>query len=344
MNIVVLAGGLSPERDVSLSSGCLIANALIDNGHKVLLLDLFLGLKETETYEAAHQKYSKNRYSYRVPEIEPDLEQLKIDCGRETAIGENVLSICRDADLVFLALHGSMGENGQIQAVFDTMNIKYTGTGYTGSLLAMNKIISKELMAYHKLNTPEWMVIDAEQCHQAPFLPCVLKPISCGSSIGISMVETESQFVQAVDDALNYDSALFVEKKIVGREFSVGILGEQTLPAIEIRPKQGFYDYKNKYQNGLTEEICPASIDKEMEQDLQASASAIHKLLRLGSYSRIDFIVDENNEIYCLEANTLPGMTPTSLLPQEAKAAGISYEDLCERIVRLSDQNKSGGL
>lgn len=341
MNIVVLAGGLSPERDVSLSSGCLIANALMDNGHKVLLLDLFMGMKETETYKAAYQKYSKNRYSYIVPEVEPDLEQLRIDCGSESAIGENVLSICRSADIVFLALHGSIGENGQIQAVFDTLNIKYTGTGYTGSLLAMNKIISKELMSYHKINTPDWVVINAEKCHKAPFLPCVLKPISCGSSIGISIVETEAQFIQAVNYASNYDCEIFIEKKIIGREFSVGILDSQALPVIEIMPKQGFYDYKNKYQGGLTEEICPAKIDEAMEQNLQASALTVHKILRLGSYSRIDFMVDENNDIYCLEANTLPGMTPTSLLPQEAKALGISYEDLCERIVQLSDKNES---
>lgn len=340
MNIVVLAGGLSPERDVSLSSGCLIANALMDNGHKVLLLDLFTGLKETETYDAAYQKYRKDRYSYVVPETEPDLEQLMAEHGTGSTIGENVLSICRSADIVFLALHGSIGENGQIQAMFDTLNITYTGTGYTGSLLAMNKIISKELMSYHKIKTPEWTVIDGKQCHHAPFLPCVMKPISCGSSIGISIVETEAQFMQAVHYASQYDCEIFIERKIIGREFSVGILDKKALPVIEIMPKQGFYDYKNKYQGGLTEEICPAKIDRAMEQNLQALAWDIHKILRLGSYSRIDFMVDENNDIYCLEANTLPGMTPTSLLPQEAKALGISYEDLCERIVGLSDKRK----
>ncbi len=337
MRIVVLAGGLSPERDVSLSSGSLIANALIENGHDVLLLDLYLGAQSHDGKSLFLNKNSKKRYSYIVPAEEPDLLEIKQKSGNgESLIGKNVIEICKASDIVFLSLHGSIGENGQLQAVFDSFGIRYTGTGYIGSLLAMDKDLSKKLMITNQIKTADWKIYNIAQPNACNFTdvvyPCVVKPCSCGSSVGVTIVENQDELQKAIEYARIYEDILLIEDKIVGREFSVGIFNGAALPIIEIIPRMGFYDYKNKYQSGMTEEVCPAKINQAATRKMQSVALSIHKVLRLGFYSRIDFILDNNNELYCLEANTLPGMTPTSLLPQEAKAAGISYNELCEQI------------
>ncbi|HHY52336.1 MAG TPA: D-alanine--D-alanine ligase [Clostridiales bacterium] len=342
MDIVVLAGGLSPERDVSLSSGSLIANALIQNGHRVLLVDLYAGLEGVCTFEEAYQKYRVEEYHYRVPDHEPDLARIKAEHGnRQELIGPGVLDVCKTADVAFLALHGSIGENGKLQAVLDVHAIRYTGSGYTGSLLAMNKLISKELMRQNGLPTPDWVTVGPGEEMEPPFLPCVIKPASNGSSIGVSIVTSKEDFGKALAYARTYEDELLIEKQIVGREFSVGILDGQALPVIEIIPREGFYDYKNKYQQGMTQEVCPAEISPELARRLQETALAVHKALRLGDYSRVDLMSDGEN-VYCLEANTLPGMTPTSLLPQEAAVIGISYPELCERIVQLAMKHPLG--
>lgn len=336
MRIIVLAGGLSPERDVSLSSGSLIANALIENGHDVMLLDLFLGNDNKEILPVYRNKNSKYRFNYIVPEHEPDLTAIKSSViSNNDFIGNGVIDLCKDADVVFLGLHGSIGENGQLQAVFDMYGINYTGTKYIGSLLAMDKDISKKLMRENGILTADWQYIKLNEHNDFINIkyPCVVKPCSCGSSIGVTIVENKNQLNCAIDYAKKYEEYVIIEDKIEGREFSVGILNGKTLPVIEIKPLRGFYDYKNKYQKGLTEEICPADISDEMSQILQNNALAVHNTLRLGFYSRIDFILDDNHNAYCLEANTLPGMTPTSLFPQEALAAGISYRELCNIIV-----------
>lgn len=347
MKIVVLAGGYSPERDVSLSSGCLIANELMDRGHQVLLLDLYLGIKNADTFDSAYTQTNRDKYTFQVPEHEPDLDELKMRANQgERLIGDNILAICKDADITFLALHGSMGENGQLQAVLDLYGVTYTGTGYAGSLLAMDKAVSKELLEYHGYRTPGWVHVTtlahvAEQLQQAGIsCPCVVKPCGCGSSVGVTMVDSMEALDGAVAAAKVYGQSLIVEEKITGREFSVGILNGEALPVIEIKPKQGFYDYKNKYQSDLTEEICPAVLSCQETEALQKLALGVHEALQLGDYSRVDFMQDKNGDFYCLEANTLPGMTPTSLLPQEAKAAGISYGDLCEQIIMLAAGKK----
>jgi D-alanine-D-alanine ligase len=341
MRIVVLAGGLSTERDVSLSSGALIANALIENGHDVLLLDLYLGTQiDTGDLPFLNRSFLK-RYHYEVPSVEPDLEKLKLESGNgEKIIGEKVIETCQNADIVFLALHGSIGENGQLQALLDSYKIRYTGTGYIGSLLAMDKDISKQLMSNNKILTPHWMMINVRE-ENPSFLrdikyPCVIKPCSNGSSVGVTMVENLTELEKAIRYAGEYEDNILIEDKISGREFSVGILDGKALPVIEIIPKTGFYDYQNKYQSGLTEEICPANIAANISGLIQSTALAVHKTLRLGYYSRVDFILDEKNNLYCLEANTLPGMTPTSLLPQEANVVGISYNELCEKIAQAA--------
>lgn len=336
MKIIVLAGGLSPERDVSLSSGSLIANALIENGHEVMLLDLFLGRDNEEILPVYRNRNSEYRFNYIVPEQEPDLTAIRSSVVSDSDyIGNGVIELCRDADMVFMGLHGSAGENGQLQAVFDMYGINYTGTGYTGSLLAMDKDISKKLMRENGILTAGWQYINLNAQNDFSIIkyPCVVKPCSCGSSVGVSIVENRDQLNSAVGYAKKYEEYVIIEDKIEGREFSVGILNGKALPVIEIKPLCGFYDYKNKYQKGLTEEICPANISEEISKLLQNKALVVHSTLRLGFYSRIDFILDDNDDAYCLEANTLPGMTPTSLLPQEALAAGISYNELCDIIV-----------
>jgi len=342
MKIAVLAGGLSPERDVSLSSGSLIANALRRVGHRVFLLDVYEGVVTDEADLDYLFEDNKGRpYTYTVSESEPDLDEIRARNNNGAAlIGHNVLRICKAADVVFIALHGAMGENGQLQATFDVMGIKYTGTGYIGSLLAMDKDLTKKLLRQGGIPTAEWLLCDASMPVQDIIgqigLPCVVKPRSAGSSIGVSIAKDAEELKKAVMCAKRVEQDVLIEKMVKGREFSVGVLDGRALPVIEIIPKEGFYDYRNKYQSGLTNEICPAVLSEYDTMRVQAAALNIHKILGLGTYSRIDFIMDGSGEFVCLEANTLPGMTPTSLIPQEALAEGISYEELCNRIVELA--------
>lgn len=339
MRIVVLAGGLSPEREVSLTSGSLIANALMGRGHAVALVDVYVGVNGPLTWRQAGDA----EYTAAVSEQIPDLEAVKAACGgREALIGPGVMEACREADVVFIALHGAMGENGQLQAALDNYAIRrYTGTGYIGSLLAMDKDLTKRMLLVADIPSAPWIMFDAEydstdRVKAEIGLPCVVKPCSCGSSVGVSIVETEEELADALAFARAYEPSVLIEKKIVGREFSVAVLDGEALPAIEIIPKSGFYDYKNKYQGGCTTEICPAPLTEDEAKRLADAAKAVFAALRLENYARIDFILDAEGTFWCLEANTLPGMTPTSLMPQEAAAAGIDYPTLCDRIVQLA--------
>lgn len=332
MKIIVLAGGFSTERNVSFSSGVLVANALIENGHEVMLLDLFLGACNKDF---PPQYRNKPTYKFDFPEKEPELDELKNLNGSDSLIESNVLRLCKEADVVFIALHGSIGENGQLQALFDINNISYTGSGYIGCLLAMEKDVSKKLFKANNILTPNWYVVENgnfEINSQLDF-PCIVKPCSNGSSVGVSLVNSIDDYLDALKKAFLYEDKVIVEQYISGREISVGVLGGDVLPIIEIMPNNNFYDYQNKYQKGYASEVCPARIDKELEKDISKEVLKIHKALHLGYYSRIDFIIEQNsNRIYCLEANALPGLTPTSLLPQEAFAEGINFNALCEAI------------
>ena len=337
MKLTVLAGGLSPEREVSLCSGSLIANALMERGHRVLLLDVYEGLQELP--EDPETLFLENgRYSHTVSREVPDLEALKARVGNgDSLIGRNVTELCRMADRVFLALHGAMGENGQLQAYLDSCGIRYTGSGYDGCMLAMDKDIGKRLMLDAGVPTPAWVYVrpgekKTEEILQKVGLPCVVKPSTGGSSVGVCMVDTPEQLREALSLAERSGEAVLAERRIVGRELTVGILEGRTLPAVEIIPREGFYDYKNKYQ-GTTLEICPAEIPPEVAERLSTLTKKAFDALRLKHYARLDFLMDREGELWCLEANALPGMTPTSLLPQEAAAVGISYGELCERIL-----------
>lgn len=342
MNIVVLAGGLSPEREVSLTSGSLIANALMQKGHAVCLLDVYLGTELSGDPIALFR--TEGDYHHTVSTEVPDLAALKAESGNGDAlIGKNVLPLCQAADVVFLALHGGMGEDGRLQAWLDCNGIRYTGTGSLGAALSMDKEISKVLLRAAGVATPDWIVVRPAYETNAGSrilseigLPCVVKPCSCGSSVGVSILENEEELDKALCEGALWEHRLIVEKKIVGRELTVGILGGRALPPIEIIPKEGFYDYKNKYQGGLTLELCPAPLRDDQTKAVQAATLDAFQALHLDCYARIDYIMDEDDVMWCLEANALPGMTPTSLLPQMAAEIGLDYPALCEEIIRLS--------
>lgn len=330
MKIVVLAGGMSPERDVSLSSGALIATALMERGHSVALADVY---KPINTAEIDKMFRSEGKYEYRVPACEPDLDNLKKDFGEgERLIGRGIIELCEKADAVFLALHGGMGEDGRIEALLESCGIKHSGSDYASCHLAMDKALTKAIFESNGIPTPKWNLYCDEDISEIP-TPCVVKPCGCGSSVGVTIVETPRELEKAISLAKSYGAKVMIEEKITGREFSVGILGGKALPAIEIIPKTGFYDYKNKYQAGATEEICPADLTESQAEEMGRIALRAHNALGLGMYSRLDFLMDRDGNFFCLEANALPGMTPSSLLPQEAKAAGIDYITLCEMIV-----------
>ncbi len=332
MNILILAGGLSPEREVSLSSASKIAKSLIKQGNKVCIADICCNIKDVK--QICFTNKSDEIKTYAVNGTAPKAIEI---CEKENEIGENVMEACKTADFVFIALHGGIGENGKLQAVFDLNGIKYTGSGYDGCMLAMDKNISKMIACAHQIKTAKWSM--NTKAASLSF-PCVVKPANCGSSIGVAMVNNGDELASAIRLAEPYDNAVLIEEKIEGREFSVGILDDKPLPVIEIKPKSGFYDYKNKYQADLTQEICPADISANLSDRLQQTALKMHRLLHLFCYSRIDFMVDKKEDIYFIEANALPGMTPASLLPQEAAAAGISYECLCEKIAESAFGHK----
>lgn len=333
MNIVVLAGGLSMERDVSLASGSLIANALNSVGERAVLVDLYFGIKKEDmSFEG-----EAIRYSYKISEDAPDLDAIKKkNGGREFPVGENVLEFCKMADAVFLALHGGVGENGKLQALLEMNGIRFTGSSSLGCAVSMDKILSKQLVSSIGLPTAEWLTDGADRDKLLKMIPCFVKPADNGSSVGVSRVAVAEGLDGAISEAKIYSDRVLVEREIRGREFSVGVIDGNALPPIEIITDGEFYDYKVKYQAGMAREICPAPISSELTQKLGDYAERIHKTLCLGSYSRIDFIMDSENEFYFLEANALPGMTPTSLLPQEAAAEGICYEELCKKIIELS--------
>lgn len=343
MRIVVLAGGLSMERNVSLSSGNKICRALRSLGHEAILIDMFLGLEQyTGSLDDIFSVKDGFCGDFSVKEEEPDLDAVRrqrTDKSR-SVFGKDVLAVCAMADIVFLALHGACGEDGRVQATFDLLGIPYTGAGYLSSAIAMDKDLTKRLVADYVI-TPKWRTVhytasDIERLIGETKLPCVVKPIDSGSSIGVSIVHSMEELRSALTLCLKYGGRAVLEEYIEGRELTVSIVGGKALPSIEIIPKVDFYNYANKYQMGATEEVCPAQIPQELEHRLRDAAERVYRLLGLSVYSRADFIVAEDGTPYFLEINTLPGMTPTSLVPQAAAAIGMSYEELCQTIVNES--------
>lgn len=345
MKIVVLAGGLSTERDVSFKTGEMVTKALRENGHQVILLDVFMGYgnKEEDLTGIFDRAEAVSVKVAAIPETAPDLEKVKAQRKDQSDnfFGPNVIELCRMADIVFMALHGENGENGKIQAAFDLFGIRYTGTGYLGSALAMNKGMAKQLFLENGIPTPRGTSLkrgeDAAKIETCGIhFPCVVKPCSGGSSIGVSIVHDKAEYEQALKEAFRWENELVIEEYVKGREFSVGVIDFQALPIIEIAPVEGFYDYKNKYKAGSTVETCPAELSEQITKEMQGYAEKVAEVLGLNTYSRTDFLLDAEDHIFCLEANTLPGMTPTSLLPQEAKVTGVDFNQLCEKLIESS--------
>ncbi len=337
MKIVVLAGGISTERDVSLISGSQIYKALKER-HEVILLDSYLGY-EGDDYE---QVFSMDKDWAQgiaaIPQVDPDLSlvRAKRKDNPNVFFGPHVLDICKMADIVFLAMHGENGENGKLQAAFDLFDIPYTGTDYLSSAIAMNKALTKEKFVYYHIPTPGCTIVHNKEADPKVNYPCVVKICSGGSSVGVYIVNDETEYRVAMQKARSYDAEILVEEYIKGREFTVCVIDGQALPVVEIAPKEGFYDYKNKYQAGSTVETCPAPLSPEKTQEIQDIAVRAFYALGLKTYTRFDFMMDEEGQFYCLEGNTLPGMTPTSLIPQEARAIGVEFPELCEWIIRVS--------
>lgn len=338
MKVVVLAGGTSTERDVSLVTGSMIYKALKKNGHQTILLDVYLG------YEGSIEDIFERDVDWAaqigaVAEKNPDLEAVKAlrPDGAKNFFGPNVLNLCQSADSVFMALHGANGEDGKIQACFELMGIPYTGTDFVSSAMAMDKGITKDIFKAHNIPTPKGIRLKKgeAEAEKVPF-PCIVKACCGGSSVGVAIANNEAEYEKAKAEAFRYDDEAVIEQYIKGREFSVCVMEGKALPIIEIAPKSGFYDYKNKYQEGCTVETCPAELSEEKTREMQQIAENVFKALRLKSYARMDFMMNEAGALFCLEANTLPGMTPTSLVPQEAAAIGIGFEELCEKILQTA--------
>lgn len=339
MKIVVLCGGTSTERDVSLVTGTEVCKALRGKGHQAVLMDVFVGHEGINAKEVFDNDFViENELEY-ISDTAKDLEQLKN--SRKEFFGPNVLELCKEADCVFMGLHGACGEDGKVQATFDLLGIKYTGADYLESAMAMDKAVTRKIFLSdnvpmakgYKLSKNDEIIYPAQANIK---YPVVVKPNCGGSSIGVYFADNDEEYKDAVDKAFIYEDSLIVEERIIGREFSIGVIGYEPYPIIEIIPEEGaVYDYANKY-NGTTLEVCPANVEENIGKKMQEAAVLAAKSLGLNTYCRVDVLLDKDGNCYCLEANTLPGMTPTSLLPQEAKAKGIDYPELCELLIEVS--------
>lgn len=346
MNIVVLCGGISTEREISIRTGGKVCQALRTKGHRAIVLDVYCGNEEIDCNHPFSDSYHIEEEIAKIRGWDEKLQEVakRKEKTREGFFGTNVLHICKMSDMVFMALHGEQGENGMVQAALELHGIPYTGTGPLGSAVAMDKGITKELFVANNIPTPKGMKLTkGESVNLQEYgmkFPCVVKPCCGGSSVGVSLVMDEADYDAALAQAFRYGNEIVIEEYIAGREFSVGVIEGKALPVIEIVPKEGFYDYTNKYEAGKTDDICPADLPEEIAREMQENAIKATKALRLGSYSRMDFLLDKKNQMYCLEANTLPGMTDTSLIPQEAAVLGCSYEDLCEWLIQVSGKQQ----
>ena len=344
MNIVVLCAGTSTEREVSIVSGKMVCKALRSKGHNARVLDVFFGTYKKDNVSSSNFFDGDYDLEQEVSIISSfNDEVLKMKADRKAFFGENVIEICQAADVVFMALHGANGEDGKVQAALDLFGVKYTGTGYLGSALAMDKGMTKHIFMSNGVPTPNGVKITKKTEDYVSAIkeagigyPCVVKPCCGGSSVGVSIPNNEEELKEAVEEAFELEDNIIVEEYVKGREFSIGVIAGEALPIIEIIPLHGFYDYKNKYQPGATKDVCPAQISDELTKKMQNAAVLASQVLQLDAYSRIDFLADKDDNIYCLEANTLPGMTPTSLLPQEAAAIGIEFPELCEKLINES--------
>jgi D-alanine-D-alanine ligase len=327
MRIAVLFGGTSEERDVSIASAAQIIPALRALGHEVHALDTATG----KLAPAEEQRLLTSRVAPSPPSSTA-IGQVR---ARAVSLSPAHFDI-RHTDVVFLALHGGAGEDGRIQALLDLAGIPYTGSNHIASAAAMDKDLAKRLFRSAGVPTADWLMapVDAAQVERQLGWPVVVKPSKQGSTVGLSVVRAADGLAGAILTAAGFDDEVMVEKFIPGREFTVGILDGQALPVGEIFAPGEIFDYQSKYQQGGARELFPAQLPEPESAQLQDYALRAHRALKLGAYSRIDFRRDGAGQFWCLEANSLPGMTATSLLPQAARAAGIDFPTLLERICK----------
>ena len=325
MKIVVLMGGTSSEREVSLSSGKNIAEALKQNGHEILLLDTVLTI---------------DQIGRSLPVSAQDIQH-----GDENLVHLLVEPEIRSADFIFSALHGGSGENGIVQGILQILGYQFNGSSAEGCAIAMDKVISKMIFEKNGIPTPKWLYFERiggldytkiiDTITGKFQFPLVIKPGHEGSTVGLTIVKKQEQLRPAINEALKYNSVFLVEEYIAGRELTVAILGKTALPVVEIRPRHGIYDYECKYTGGMSEYIVPADIDDGLAKQIQDFTVDAFNLLRCSGYGRMDLRLSDDNKPYFLEMNTLPGMTSTSLVPKAAKAIGLNFKQLLEEIIRI---------
>jgi len=327
MKIAVLFGGTSEERDVSIASAAQIIPVLRALGHQVFAVDTATG-----RLESAQEKQLLLAAVAAQPPSGGEIERVR---GNAIALSPAAFDF-READVVFLALHGGAGEDGRIQAVLDLAGMAYTGSNHIASAAAMDKELSKRLFRSAGVPTADWLMAPttSDAVTAALGWPVIVKPNKQGSTVGLTLVREPARLQQAIEIARRFDDEVMVERFIAGREFTVGILDAAALPVGEIIPPGELFDYESKYQTGGAREVFPADIPAAESALIQDYARRAHAVLKLGAYSRTDFRRDADGRFWCLEANALPGMTATSLLPQAAKAAGIDFPELLDRICR----------
>jgi D-alanine-D-alanine ligase len=328
--VTVLTGGATPERTVALAGAAQVVTALRSRGHTVRVVDTTQGLV-SEGEEARLLASAPGAAPTDVGDL-VELERAMLGTGLAK------LPAVRDAEVLFLSVHGGAGEGGALQAVLDVIGVPYTGSGPLASGLAMDKDLAKRLFRAAGVPVPAWFMapVAAEDVTTALGWPVIVKPSRGGSTVGLTLVKSTKGLDDAIELAGRYDDDVMVEQFIPGRELTVGILGDVPLPVGEIIPKHELFDYECKYTPGMSEEIFPADLEPSVARQLQELALTAHRAVKLGGYSRVDFRLSPEGDIFCLEVNTLPGMTRMSLLPQAARAAGIDFPELCERLLQLA--------
>lgn len=359
MKLVVLLGGNTPEREVSLRSGAGIGRALLDLGHEVTLLDTGTGriLPDPETARALGSGRSAPPEEA-PPEFHDDAGRLLVPGAGAGSLEVYVKSIPRAADLVFIALHGGDGENGVLQAVLDLARIPYTGSGVLASAVSMDKSLSKRIFRDLGIPTPDWVELEAPadpgerwkppvteaEIRRLGGFPLIVKPNDQGSSVGITVAHRAEELGPAIEEARRYGRLILVESFIEGREVTVAVLDDRAFPVVEIIPEGGWYDYQHKYTAGASRYEVPAQLPPDVTERLLDLARASYRALRCSGIARVDFRLDPDGTAYCLEVNTVPGMTETSLVPKAAAAAGLSYGDLVRAIVESAPSRSAARL
>jgi D-alanine-D-alanine ligase len=335
--VLVLTGGRSAERDVSLSSGAAICRALHEAGFEVLLFD-----PATSRPPVAWNPESGMAAIDKTP---PDPKALVAE-GLPFGVAMTPADVSRadlnQIDLVFIALHGGDGENGRLQALLDTCGVHYTGSGMAASALAMDKHAAKRIFRAEEIPTPRWRILDRGddmtygEATGELGTPLIVKPNAQGSTVGLTLVREKAQWADALAEGFRWDERLIVEEYIAGREITVGVLGDRALPVVEITPTHDLYDYECKYTSGRSSYTCPADLTAEQTARVQELGLRAFRALDCRGYARTDFRMSDDGQFYCLEVNTLPGMTSTSLVPKAARAAGMSFEELLRQICELA--------